>query len=101
MKQWIMMGLAALGAYTLFQYYQNQRSHPRAWAEAYGTVGPTGLAVDPLTSGVPGFNDMAVVNRPDQIAATQHNNMLATVPGGGMYIPAFGPDENRGGLEIF
>jgi len=109
MKQWIMLGLAGVGAFAILRYWTKQRHSPSMNNAATVRNGPVvnmagGLGhylVDPLTAGVPSFNDTAITNRPDQVAAANHDNSLATVPGANEYVPAFGAATNRGGMEIF
>jgi hypothetical protein len=109
MKQWIILGLAGLGAWGVLQWWTKQRSAPAMNNAATVRNGPVvnmagGLGqylVDPLTAGVPSFNDTKIGNRPDQVAASQHDNSMATVPGSNQYVPAFGPDTNTGGTSIW
>lgn len=110
MKELMVTALALVGAYAAIQWFRKSRRSPAAQnAQNFrgnsgfiaGVTGQGDLYTDPLTSGIPAFNPTPVINRPDQIAAALHTNSLATIPGGGSYIPAFGPDENRGGLDVF
>lgn len=113
MKQWFMLGLAAIGAYAVYQWWtktqasasgQNAHNAPDAAnASILSYAGGQGdLATGPLQAGVPAFNGAPVANgHGDQIMAAYHTNAHATLPGESNYQPAFGPDENRGGLEAW
>lgn len=101
MKQFFLVGLAAIGGYALFEWWKN---NPRSWggpnpvASEVAGVSQTNFSDSgQLTSGVPTFDQTPIANgHGDQIVAAYHDNPLATLPGGANYEPAFGPRTNRG-----
>lgn len=109
MKQWLILGLAGVGAFAVLSWWKKQAASSTGNNAATTRNGPVvnmagGLGqylVDPLTAGVPSFNSTAVTNRPDQVAASMHDNSLATVPGSFDYTPAFGPTTNTGGTDVW
>lgn len=115
MKGWVILALAAIGGYAVFQWFEQKRGRYVAVSgELSGTAGPfttstggvTGIGdyyVSPIASGVPVFPDYAIANgHGDQVAAAYHSNSFSTINGGPVYTPAFGPTENQnGGLTIF
>ena len=111
MKPWVITVLAVIGGYAVFQWFTQQRSASagtRATAGAGVQLGPLGVAigiqsnVDPITAGVPMFNQSAIANgHGDQVIAAYHSNPDATIPGGAIYVPAFGPNENQVGASEY
>lgn len=100
MKHFIMVALAAVGAYAVFEWYtKNPGSFGGSnveLAERKGVVSSNFSASDQLVSGVPSFNDAPIANgHGDQVVAAWHTNNDATLPGGPNYEPAFGPKTNR------
>lgn len=105
MKQVVIFGLAALGAFALWKYVTAKSSTPAAGGAQRGDQitgilsGITGSEIHP---GVPTFVGVPAINKPDQIAAFLPTNSMATIPGGGSYVPPFGPLENQtSGQELY
>jgi hypothetical protein len=107
MKQWLILGLAAIGAYAVYQWYQKSQATAQGHQVTpagvlANTANATDIATGSLVSGVPGFDTTPVANgHGDQIMAAYHTNAHSTIDGGPDYQPAFGPDENRGGLSTW
>lgn len=104
MKPWIIVLLVGVGGYAAYSYYHKQRSSAAgqnaanagkntSWLNSLFGTGD--LSSSPLVSGVPIFNQTAVLNKPDQLAASAHTNDMSTIDGSGVYMPAFGPQENQ------
>lgn len=98
MKQWVIIGLALIGGYAVFKYVTAVRSSPVSG----GAQTPTGVSGflssindGQLLPGVPAYNGIPSLNKPDQIAAALPNNAMATVPSNGIYEPAFGANQNQ------
>jgi len=105
MKGWMITLLAIVGGYAVLQWFTQQRGTPagaRATAGAGVQLGPFGIAlgvqsnVDPITAGVPVFNQSPIANgHGDQVSAAYHSNPDSTSNGSFQYSPAFGPNENQ------
>jgi hypothetical protein len=101
-KSFFMIGLAAIGAYAIFQWWQNNPSsagptNPVA-TEVGGVAHSNVTSFGQMTSGIPVFNSMPIANgHGDQVSAAYHSNGTSTLPGGPNYTPAFGPTANTGG----
>ncbi len=99
-KGFLLVGLAAVGAYAVFDWWRRNPSsggpaNPVA-TEVAGVAHSNLTDSGQLTPGIPGFNDTAIANgHGDQVVAAYHTNPYATLPGGGVYTPAFGPLANR------
>lgn len=100
MKQWAILAVLVVGGYVAYQWVQKQKATAGATTTpaASGAWDPSHVVANvfgPLQSGVPTYNDTPVLNRPDQLAASQMDNDLATIPGTFAYEPAFGPTQNQ------
>jgi hypothetical protein len=101
-RNFFIVGLAAIGAYAVFQWWErNPRaagpSNPVA-TEVGGVAHSNVTDSGQMTSGIPVFNARAIANgHGDQVSAAYHSNPTATLPGGPQYTPAFGPEANTGG----
>jgi len=104
MKQWVILGLAAIGAYAIYQWYQARNATATAGMNAQpGPQNPLDMSVvypnmyidNGLVSGVPVFSNASPVEagHGDQSAAAVYDNPLSTMTGG--YAIPFGPNVNR------
>jgi hypothetical protein len=99
-KGFFIIGLAAIGAYAVLNWYQrNPRSggpaNPIA-NEVAGVANSNFSDSNQMTSGVPIFNNTPIANgHGDQVSAAYHSNQWSTLDGGMNYTPAFGPTTNR------
>lgn len=99
-KGFFLIGLAAVGAYAVFNWWQTSPSaagpaNPVA-SEVAGVAHSNFTNSGQMSSGVPGFNEMPIANgHGDQVSAAYHSNQWSTSNGGMNYTPAFGPKANR------
>jgi hypothetical protein len=106
MKSWIILGLAGFGVYALYHMYIQARRSPFGQGAQQGGYGSESSGIiglgNTIAPGVPEFVYAPSMNgHGDLIIAAQHNNPLATSSGSPQYQPAFGVDENRGGMEVW
>lgn len=98
-KGFFIVGLAAVGAYAIFEWWQkNPRSlgpsNPVA-SEVAGVARTNTTSSSQMTSGIPGYNTAPIANgHGDQVAASYHSNRFSTLNGSTDYTPAFGPTTN-------
>jgi hypothetical protein len=100
MKQFLIFGLALIGAYATFEWWtKNPRSPggPNVNAlEVSGVATSNATAGNQLTSGIPTFDPTPIANgHGDQVSAAYSSNAWSTSNGGPNYEPAFGPKTNR------
>jgi hypothetical protein len=102
-KQGFIALLAAVGIYSIYEWYTTNKRSPGGpnpvASEVGGKVRDTNFtSSNQMTSGVPGFNTVAIANgHGDQVAASQHSNRYSIANGSPNYEPAFGPSTNGGG----
>ena len=103
MKSWIVAGLAIVGGFAVFRYLRQTPFGHAFTPEQTGHQPSSTVSalIAGLVPGVPAYAGSPAINRPDQIAAGMTTNNLATIDGSQGYSPAFGPDENRSGTEVW
>lgn len=115
MKEWAVAFLAVIGGYVALNWFAHHRGRSLGWSGQIGgpatatdsnlarVQGIGNYAISPIASGVPTYSDLQISNgHGDQVAAAYHTNVMASMSGGPIYQPAFGPNENRNDdLEVF